>query len=103
MGDFDIANTEQVTAETASDGEWAGPLNLRQSRGRCDAAVETSGSATLTVAFSSTGEFAGEEFVVTADYDSATDIIEQFDPAHQHVRAKVDANLTRLELVARGG
>jgi len=101
MGYQTLADTNQVVMSTDSDGTYTDALDLEELR-RCDVAVKTSGAATLTVQFSATGEFSGEEFTVTADYDAATESIEQFDPTHQYVRAKIDQNLTQLEVVGRG-
>jgi hypothetical protein len=100
-GTFSIAGIGQSVSATQTAGEYTGAVDLDDS-GRVDVAVDVSGAATLTVEFSATGDFTGEEFTVTVDYDAATEIIEQFDPAHKYVRAQVDANLTNLEVVSRG-
>jgi len=96
-----VAGVEQATASTPTNDAFTEALDMDVS-GRCDVAVETTGAATLTVQFSASGDFGGEEFEITVDYSEASEVIEQFDPAHQFVRAKVDANLTTLEVVRRG-
>lgn len=100
-GTVSIADIGQRTVDTSTAGEYTDALDLEDS-GRVDVAVEVSGAATATVEFSATGAFGGEEWSVTIDYGEAAEVIEQFDPAHQYVRAKVDANLTSLEVVKRG-
>lgn len=100
-GTVSIADIGQRRVGETAAGTPTDALDLEDS-GRVDVAVDTSGAATLTVEFSATGAFGGEEWSVTADYDSATEIIEQFDPAHQYVRASVDSNLNDLEVVKRG-
>jgi hypothetical protein len=96
-----VADTNQIADRVTSAATYTESIDLGNSP-RVDVAVDVSGSATLTVEFSTTGEFSGEEFSVTVDYDSADEVIEQFDVAHQFVRAKVDSNLTALELIKRG-
>ena len=96
-----IAGIGPADTQTTTAGEWTDVVDLDDS-GRVDVAVDTSGAASLTVAFSRSGDFDGEEWTVDVAYDAAEEIIEQFDPAHQYVRAQVDANLNRLEIVSRG-
>ena len=101
MGTVRIGYIGPADAQTTTAGEWTDVVDLEYS-GRVDVAVDTTGTATLTVEFSRSGEFAGEEWTVDVAYDDAEEIIEQFDPAHQYARAQVDANLNRLEVVSRG-
>lgn len=100
-GSTTLDGSEQRSDSVTTAGTWTSILDLGDV-GRVDVAVDVSGAATLTAAFSSTGDFSGEAWEFTVDYDSATESIEQFDPAHQYVRAKVDSNLTDLEIVQRG-
>lgn len=94
---------EQINDSTDTAGEAnAAVLNLEEVRSDVDLFVETSGTATLTVEVSATGEFTGEEHEAdSASVDSTTDF-RQYGLAYQYVRAYTDANLTELELVSRG-
>jgi len=98
-----ISNDMQLrrsTTTTAGDGIT---LALGRTRMLVDAAVETSGPATLTVEVSHSGDFSGEEVeVISTEYDAAIEQIEQFPTAYTYVRATVDQNLTRLSLVSSG-
>jgi hypothetical protein len=96
-----IAGSEQSAKSETAAGSYPTTVDL-ESRSLCDVAVDVTGAATLTVQVSSSGEFDGEEYEVTVDYDSATEIIEQFGFAHRYVRAKVDQNLSSVEVVGRG-
>jgi len=100
-GSLSITGIGQRSVSETAAGTYTDALDMGDS-GNADVVVETSGAATLTVEFSTTGDFAGEEFAFTTDYDAATEITEQFSPAHQFVRAKVDANLTSLDVIRRG-
>lgn len=100
-GHVTIAGTQQNSVRTETAGEWTNTLDLEVVSG-CDVAVDVSGAATLTVEVSATSEFSGEQFDVTVNYSGADEVIEQFGFAHRYVRAKVDANLTALEIVGRG-
>jgi hypothetical protein len=101
MGHSHIAGIGPADAQTTVAGEWTDVVDLDDS-GRVDVAVDTTGAAALTIDFSRSGDFNGEEWTVDVAYDAAEEIIEQFDPAHQYVRAQVDTNLNRLEVVSRG-
>lgn len=101
-GLLQTSDKQQITDSTTSTATWIS-LDLGDVRNGVDVAVDISGSATLTIQVSTTGDFAGEEFEVqTIDYSSAVVSLEQFEFRHQHVRCKVDANLNNLEMIARG-
>jgi hypothetical protein len=94
---------EQIDASTTDTGASnAAVLNLEEVRSDVDVVTDVSGSATLTIEVSATGEFSGEEHEAdTVSLNAGVDF-RQYDFAYQHIRGYVDANLTELELVARG-
>jgi len=99
-GSVTIVGTEQADARETSAGTFTDIVDLERAK-HSDIGVDVSGSATLTIQVSTTGDFSGEEFETTVDYDSATENIEQFSFAHRFVRAKVDKNLNAVEIVGR--
>jgi hypothetical protein len=95
-----VAGTGQTQQRETAAATYTDVVDTERTK-HIDIAVDTSGAATLTVEVSATGEFGGEEFTVTVNYDSATEIIEQFAFAHRYIRAQVDQNLTAVEVVGR--
>jgi len=92
----------QVTATTSTNGEDIS-VDLGTGRQLVDIVVDTSGSASLSIDVSTTGDFTGEETnVQTISYDSAVTNLEQFDFAVQYIQASVDSNLNELTLISRG-
>jgi len=98
-----IAESNTVSDSSTTTGT-VGAVSLETGKLRSDVDlwIDVSGSATLTVEVSTTGDFDGEEHeVLTEGFDTETDL-RQFDFAYPYVRAYVDANLNELEIVASG-
>jgi hypothetical protein len=92
--------TQQAQTTTAGD-DISIPLGSYLTL--VDILVDTSGSATLSIDVSNTGEFSGEETTVqTVDYSSGVNQLEQFEFAYPFVQVSVDSNLNELEIVSRG-
>jgi hypothetical protein len=101
MGTENIAPFGSVVTTEMVAGQWTEIAEIGGSE-RTTLYVDVSGAATLTVEFSDTGAFAGEEISVTASYSSATEEYEQFGAYPTFVRAKVDQNLNTLEVGGAG-
>ncbi len=98
----DQSDASQIQDSTTTAGNNVS-LDLGDLRESVDIVADVSGSATLTVSVSTTGNFTGEQHnVATIDYTSSGVNLEQFDFAHQHIRASVGSNLNELEIVSRG-
>lgn len=96
------SDTGQVQDSTTTAGNNVS-LDLGDLRDSVDVIADVSGSATLTISVSTTGDFSGEQHdVLTIDYTSSGVNLEQFDFAYQHIQASVDSNLNELEIVSRG-
>jgi hypothetical protein len=99
---FNPDQVSQVSSSTTTAGNYA-TVDLGDTRTSVGIVADVSGSATLDIEVSQDGSFGGEEHTVeNISYSSATVALEQFEFAYQHVRAKVDSNLTELEIVGRG-
>jgi hypothetical protein len=96
------SDTSQISDSTTTAGNNVS-LNLGDLRESVDVIADVSGSATLTITASTTGNFSGEQHdVLSIDYTSSGVNLEQIDFAYQHIRASVDSNLNELEIVSRG-
>jgi hypothetical protein len=92
----------QQEAETDSANDWIS-LDLGPDRDGVDVIADVSGSATLTVEVSTTGQFNGEEHTpYSIPYSSSGVYLEGFDFRHRYVRVKLDSNVNELEMVSRG-
>lgn len=101
-GTTSITGIGQAEVRETAAGTFTDALDCDDSR-NVAVGVTTTGAATLTVEFSTTGEFGGEERAFTVSYDTAqTDQFEQFSLPHRYVRAAVDANLTDVSVVKGG-
>lgn len=102
-GHISIADTDKHSVDETADDTFTDALDIGAS-GNALVAVTTSGAATLTVEFSLSGEFSGEQHAVTVDYASGqSDQLEQFaDLPFRYVRAKVDTNLTDVSVYGGG-
>jgi hypothetical protein len=104
MGGYTTITDSQTNVESeTADGTFTDPVETGVG-GNVLVAVTTTGAATLTVEFSATGAFGGEQRAVTVDYDSAQDDqLEQFaDLPVEWARAKVSANLTDVDVFGGG-
>jgi hypothetical protein len=101
-GTQSIAGIGQAAQSSDTAGTATDALDTKDSTNHV-VVVDTSGAATLTVEFSTTGDFSGEERALTIDYDSAqSDQFEQFGLPHRYVRASVNQNLNEVEVVKGG-
>lgn len=97
-----IEGSEQQSEREKSANTFTKALDTQHNKNTV-VAVTTTGAATLTIEFSTEETFGGEERAHTIFYDAAvTDQMEQFSVPYRYVRAKVDQNVTDVEVVNGG-
>lgn len=92
--------TPSTATDSGTGSSNAAKLDLGDLRTNVDIHVDTSGDATLTVEVSK--DNSTWRTFDTVSYSGASQEIEQYDTAYQHIRAHLNQNRTLVEMSAKG-